>query len=248
MMRVLLLGGTGEAGQMARALAAAGLDAIYSYAGRTEAPVAQPLPTRIGGFGGVTGLVDYLRREKITHVIDATHPFAAQMSTNAVVACRATGVPLLAVERPGWDMRGYASCQLFPDLAAVVAALDRPACRVFLAIGRQHLDAFRAQPQHHYLLRLVDPPDGPPLPDCTVIVARGPFDVAGDTALLHDHRIDLVVAKNAGGAGAVAKITAAKALHIPILMVDRPKVPDRPRVETVAEAMDWLHQMARLGV
>jgi precorrin-6A/cobalt-precorrin-6A reductase len=248
MMRVLLLGGTGEAGQMARALAAAGVDAIYSYAGRTEAPVAQPLPTRIGGFGGVTGLVDYLRREKITHVIDATHPFAAQMSTNAVVACRATGVSLLAVERPGWDMRGYANCQLFADLAAVVAALDRPPCRVFLAIGRQHLDAFRAQPQHHYLLRLVDPPEGPPLPDCTVIVARGPFDVAGDTALLRDHRIDLVVAKNAGGAGAVAKITAAKVLQIPILMVDRPKVPDRPRVETVAEAMDRLHQMARLGV
>jgi precorrin-6A/cobalt-precorrin-6A reductase len=248
MMRVLLLGGTGEAGQMARALAAAGVDAVYSYAGRTETPVAQPLPTRTGGFGGAEGLASYLTQAKITHVIDATHPFAAQISTNAVTACRATGAGLLALERAPWVATGADRWQNVPDLDAALSALNGPPRRLFLAIGRQHLAPFAAQPQHHYLLRLVDPPDTPPLPDCTVIVARGPFDLAGDTALLRDHGIDTVIAKNAGGSGAVAKILAARALGLPVIMIDRPAIPQRASVATVEKAMDWLHQTARLGV
>ncbi len=128
-----------------------------------------------------------------------------------------------------------------PDIAAAVAALDGPPRRIFLALGRMHLDAFAARPQHHYLLRLVDPPETPPpLPDHAVIVARGPFTEAGDTALMREHRIDLVVAKNAGGNGASAKLAAARALGLPVLMIDRPPVPERHEATSLQEVLDWL--------
>lgn len=225
---------------MAQAIAKAGLAGVYSYAGRTEAPVGQPIHMRVGGFGGVEGLRGYLKAEGITHVIDATHPFAAQMSTNAVAACAAEGVPLIALERAPWVAREGDCWTHVPDLAAAVTALAGPAKRAFLAIGRQHIDAFAAQPQHRYLLRLVDQPTGPlPFP-ADVVVARGPFDVAGDTALLQDHRIEVVVAKNAGGKGAVAKITAARALGLPVVMIDRPVIPPRRVAQSVAEVMAWL--------
>jgi precorrin-6A/cobalt-precorrin-6A reductase len=239
--RVLLLGGTTEAAQMARALSDAGVDAVYSYAGRTESPVAQPLPLRVSGFGGVAGLTEYLRAEGITHVIDATHPFAAQMSTNAVAACTATGTPLIALERAPWVAGPGDAWTHVPNIEAAVAALAGPPRRVFLAIGRQHLAPFAAQGQHRYLLRLVDPPVEPvPLPNADVVIARGPFDEAGDIALLQSHRIDLVVAKNAGGKGAVAKISAARALNLPVLMIDRPALPPRRVAHDVAEVMAWL--------
>lgn len=203
---------------MARALADAGVDAVYSYAGRTEAPVAQPLPVRMGGFGGVAGLSAYLQTEQISHVIDATHPFAAQMSRNAVEACAAAGVPLIALERPPWQAGPGDDWTHVPDLAGAVAALGNVPRRVFLAIGRQNLDAFAGVPQHHYLLRLVDPPtEALPLPKAEAVIARGPFTVDGDRALLRTHRIEVIVAKNAGGAGAEAKLVAARELGLPVV-------------------------------
>lgn len=239
---VLLLGGTTEAAQMARALAEAGVDAIYSYAGRTESPMAQPLPLRVGGFGGVAGLADYLQAEEITHVIDATHPFAAQMSLNAISACTETGTPLIVLERAPWVAGAGDDWTHVPDIPAAVAALSGPPRRMFLAIGRQHLAPFAAQGQHRYLLRLVDPPTDPlPLPQADVVIARGPFHEADDIALLQAHRIDLVVAKNAGGKGAVAKIAAARALKLPVLMIDRPVLPPRRVAHEVPEVMAWLH-------
>ncbi|MGL4319241.1 MAG: cobalt-precorrin-6A reductase [Paracoccaceae bacterium] len=249
-MRILLLGGTTEAGLLARALHDDNADAIYSYAGRTDAPVAQPLPTRVGGFGGVAGLQTYLSDEGITHIIDATHPFAAQMSTNAVVAAKATGGPLLALERAPWVTTHGDDWLHVPDLAAAAMALGPTPRRVFLAIGRQHLAAFASAPQHHYLLRLVDPPTDLPLPHTTVTVARGPFTVPGDRALLRDNGIDIIVAKNAGGKGAVAKIAAARALGLPVIMIARPQIPDRAIVRSVADVMDWVatHQSALRGV
>lgn len=219
---------------------------MHSFAGRTEAPCAQPVPVRIGGFGGVAGLAGYLRAERIARVIDATHPFAAQMSRNAVTACAEAGVPLLALERPGWVAQEGDDWRDVPDLQAAVAALPALPARVFLAIGRQNLASFAARPEHHYLLRLVDPPSAPPLPDCTVEVARGPFDVAGDTALLRHHRIGLIVTKNAGGAGAVAKLTAARALRLPVVMIARPALPPREVVGSVEAVMARVH--ADLGV
>ncbi|MBE0453091.1 cobalt-precorrin-6A reductase [Roseovarius autotrophicus] len=248
MPHILVLGGTTEASLLAQRLAEARLPATLSYAGRVARLRSQPVPVRVGGFGGVAGLTDHLRRERVTHLVDATHPFAATMSGNAIAACAATGVPLLALTRPAWQPEQGDDWRHMPDIPAAVAALAGPPRRVMLAIGRMHLDAFAAQPQHSYLLRLVDPPEvAPPLPDCHVIVDRGPFTVAGDTALMRAHGIDLIVSKNAGGSGAEAKLAAARALGLPVMMIGRPPLPDRAEVHSVDEVLRWLHG-ADLGV
>lgn len=225
---------------MARALADAGISAVFSYAGRTRQPVGQPLPVRVGGFGGVEGLAAYLRTEAITHLIDATHPFAAQISRNAVEAAAVAAVPLVALQRPPWQAKPGDDWRHVPDAAAAAAALPTTPARVFLAIGRQNLDAFAVGPQHHYLLRLVDPAETLPLPRVTVELARGPFTVAGDTALMARHGTQIVVAKNAGGEGARAKLDAARASSLPVVMIARPAIPQRREAGTVAEVMAWL--------
>lgn len=249
MRRVLLLGGTTEASALARALADGRVDAVFSYAGRTEAPLAQPLPTRIGGFGGAEGLAGYLRSEWITHIIDATHPFAIQMSRNAIAASAITGTPLIAFERAPWQAGPGDIWRSVPDVDTSVATLPDHPTRVFLAIGKQNLTAFAAKPQHHYLLRLVDVPTAPlPLPNAKAVIARGPFTQAEDLALLQNHRIELVIAKNAGGTGADAKLKAARTLAIPVIMIDRPCLPPRLVARDVAEVMGWLNSHpARLG-
>lgn len=205
---------------------------------------------RIGGFGGVSGLKAFLKEAGITHVVDATHPFASQMSLNAVQACTALGIPLIALAREPWAPQpGDTWCRV-ANIPEAVAALDRPAAQVLLAIGRVHLEAFAPNSQHHYVLRLVDPPEHPlPFPNATILVDRGPFSVEGDRALMEAHRIELIVSKNAGGTGAIAKIQAARDLGLPIIMIDRPTMPIRSEVGSVEEAIDWLQrQGADLGV
>lgn len=221
-----------------------------SFAGRVERPKRQPLPQRVGGFGGVAGLADYLRAHQVTHVIDATHPFAAQMSSNAVVACAQINMPLMALTRAPWNAVSGDDWTHVPDIVGAVAALDQPARRVMLAVGRMHLQDFAPNPQHFYLLRLVDPPTTPPpFPDHHVLVSRGPFTTDDDRALMRDHGIDLVVSKNAGGTGAYAKIAAARALGLPVIMIDRPNIPPRPDGRSVAEVMAWVaHFGADRGV
>ena len=249
MTRVLLLGGTTEASALARRLAETGADAVFSYAGRTDAPLAQPLPTRVGGFGGAMGLAEYIRAEGITHVVDATHPFAAEMSRNAIAACAETRTPLCAFERAPWTPGPGDDWRIVPEIGAAVEALPEAPARVFLAIGKQNLAAFGAQPQHHYLLRLVDPPEGAlPLPDAEAIIARGPFTEAEDLRLLMDHGILLIVAKNSGGAGARAKLDAARTRGIPVVLIDRPYLPSRHIARDVDEVMAFLAHSADLGV
>ncbi|MGA7810624.1 cobalt-precorrin-6A reductase [Bradyrhizobium sp.] len=247
-MRALILGGTSDAGRLADAIARARMDAIYSYAGRTQDPAAQALPTRIGGFGGMSGLADFIRRERISHVIDATHPFAAEMSRNAVAACAATGTALIALERPPWTRISGDNWIDVADIGAAVAALpEQPAC-VFLAIGRQHLAPFSVKPQHAYTLRLVDPPDRPlPLPRTDLIVSRGPFTLADDRELMRSRDIGYVVARNAGGSGARAKLDAARELGLPVIMIARPDLPERLRVDSIDDVLAWLGHDARLG-
>ncbi len=247
---LLILGGTTEARALARAVAERGLRATLSLAGRVERPLRQPLPQRIGGFGGIKGLREWLRAEGITHVIDATHPFAARISHNAVAACAADSVPLIALARPQWQPLAGDAWTRVPDMAGAVAALDGPARNVMLAIGRQNLAAFAAQPQHRYLLRLVDPPEAPlPLPRTEIIIDRGPFDEAADRALMQAQEIEIVVSKNSGGNGAYAKIAAARALGLPVVMIDRPACPPRNEVTRVDEVLDWLdHARTDLGV
>jgi precorrin-6A/cobalt-precorrin-6A reductase len=248
MMRALILGGTSGAHLLADAVAREGLQAIYSYAGRTRALAEQQLPTRVGGFGGASGLADYIRKEGITHVVDATHPFAAGMSRNAVEACAATGTPLMALERAPWPKASGDNWIEVPDVASAVAALPGQRARVFLAIGRQHIAAFGARPQHAYTLRFVDPPDEPlPFPDGDVIVARGPFAFAGELELMRSRGIEWIVARNSGGTGGRAKIDAARELGLPVIMIGRPALPDRPRAESLAEVMLWLGHRTCLG-
>ena len=220
---------------------------MYSYGGRTRAPADQPLPTRIGGFGGVSGLVDYIRREGITHIIDATHPFAAEMSRNAVAACAETGTPLIALERMPWDRTQGDNWIEVADVNAAAAALPDAAARVFLAIGRQHIAPFAGKPQHTYTLRFVDPPEAPLPFAAEVIVSRGPFTLAGELEMIRMRGIAWIVARNSGGEGARAKIDAARMLGVPVIMISRPKLPERPRVESVTDVMQWLGHSTRLG-
>jgi precorrin-6A/cobalt-precorrin-6A reductase len=247
-MRALILGGTGDANQLAERCVREKINAIYSYAGRTRIPLGHELPTRIGGFGGVAGFADFIREEDITHVIDATHPFAAEMSRHAVKACVATGTPLLALERAPWVRLSGDHWIEVADIDAAVAALPEKRARVFLAIGRQHLAPFAAKLQHAYTLRLVDAPDGAlPLPDAEVIVSRGPFTLQSDRELMRSRGIEFMVARNSGGAGARAKIDAARELGLTVIMIERPALPERRSVVSVEEVLAWLGHDARLG-
>ena len=242
MTQVLLLGGTFDAYLLSTRLHEAGIQAIYSYAGATQTRRQPALPSRVGGFGGVEGLMHYLREQQISHVIDATHPFAAQMSRNAIAACKALGIPLLSMERPAWQAQAGDQWTHVPDMAAAAAALPSRRKNVFLAIGRKQLPAFSDQAGlHHFLLRVIDPV-GVALPasNCTLLIARGPFQLEGELALLQQHAIACVVSKNAGGTDTYAKLEAARQLQIPVIMVDRPLLPAREQCETPQQAMEWL--------
>lgn len=245
-MRVLLLGGTTEASAMAQRLAKAKIDTVFSYAGRTRAPILQPLPTRLGGFGGVAGLRDYLHSEAITHVIDATHPFAAGMSNNAFEAC--TDIPLVRLERPPWTPQSGDNWYMVDRINDMPDALPDTPATVFLAIGKQQIGLFAAKPQHHYILRLVDAPDALlPLPRTSVIIARGPFTTDGDTTLMIKHKVTHVLAKNAGGTAAIAKLDAARALRLPVIMAERPALRGEA-LPTINAVMAWLDHAALRGV
>ncbi|WP_150293876.1 cobalt-precorrin-6A reductase [Sphingobium estronivorans] len=249
MSHILILGGTTEASALAKALAERGERAVLSYAGRTENPRAQPVPVRVGGFGGIGGLIDYLRQEGVTHLVDATHPFAATMSAHAVAAAREAGIAHIMLTRPGWVESSGDHWTHVSDIAGAVAALAGPARRVLLALGRMHVDAFAARPQHHYLLRFVDMPEETPgLPQHDLVVDRGPFTVEGDMALMREHGIDLIVSKNAGGGGAEAKLIAARTLGLPVLMIDRPPCPAARVTHQVAGVLEWLDHSAERGV
>ncbi|MGV6839938.1 MAG: cobalt-precorrin-6A reductase [Planktomarina sp.] len=247
---ILILAGTVEATALARAAADRGMAGTVSFAGRVERPKRQPLPQRTGGFGGVQGLAKYLQDAGITHVIDATHPFAAQMSRNAALACAQMDVPLIAFTRPPWTPQSGDTWHHVPDIAGAVAALDRPAQTVLLAVGRMHLADFAPNPQHIYVLRLVDPPkDALPFPNADVILDRGPFSYEADLDMMQQKQIDLVVSKNAGGTGAYAKIEAARTLGLPVIMIDRPTVPQRAEAYSTDAVFDWIdHGSTNRGV
>lgn len=248
MKRILVLGGTSDATLLAHVLKATGQDAIFSYAGRTMAPTPQPLPTRTGGFGGVAGLENYLRAENITHLIDATHPFAAQMSRNAIEAARLAGVNLMALERAPWQAQAGDCWHKVADIDAALAQLPDIPSRIFLAIGRQNISAFAAKPAHFYLLRFIDAPGHIPLPRYEALAMRGPFTESLDRALLENYGITHIVAKNAGGEATRSKIDAARTLKLPVIMIERPVIPARPCCESTEEIIAWLAHDTDLGV
>ncbi|HEY8126715.1 MAG TPA: cobalt-precorrin-6A reductase [Methylocystis sp.] len=240
--RALVLGGSSEARALATRIAAdPRLEGVISLAGRTSAPLAHDLPTRVGGFGGGEGLLRYLVEERISRVVDATHPFAARISANARAACAAAGVPLLVLTRPPWASAQGDRWIDVNDNVAAARALGAPPRRVFLAIGRQGVADFRAAPQHDYLLRVIEPPHADDLPaSCEVIFGRGPFALEDEIALMRDRRIETVVTKNSGGALAYAKIEAARALGLDVVMVARPASADAATTHSVDAAMAFL--------
>jgi precorrin-6A/cobalt-precorrin-6A reductase len=247
MRRILILGGTTEARRLAERLAErADLAVTVSLAGRTAAPAAQAVPVRVGGFGGAEGLAHHLATEGIDALVDATHPYAAGISANAAAAAAAARVPLLALRRPPWPPRSGDRWTEVANTEAALQVLGAEARRVFLALGRSEIGHFNGAPQHYYLVRSVEPVD-PPLavPHAAYVTGRGPFTEADDRSLLATHAIDVVVAKNSGGAATYGKIAAARALGLPVILLRRPALPEVPTVETIAEAVTWLdHALA----
>jgi precorrin-6A/cobalt-precorrin-6A reductase len=234
-MRILILGGTMEARQLAGRLAArVGLDVTLSLAGRTAVPAAQPVPVRIGGFGGADGLAAYLHRERVDVLIDATHPYAATISANAAAAAMRCSVPFVALRRPGWTAVAGDRWSEVDLMADAVRALGDVPRRVFLALGRKEIASFEAAPQHRYLVRSVDPVV-PPLavPHAVYLSARGPFGESSERALLEEHGISIIVSKNSGGSAAYGKIAAARALSLPVIMLRRPQLAEAAAVDTV---------------
>ncbi len=219
----------------------ADFDITLSLAGRTMSPAAMPVPVRSGGFGGAEGLADYLLRERIDALIDATHPYANVISANAAAAARKTRVPFLALRRTPWLKIAGDRWTEVTDVRAAVEALGKVPRRVFVALGRNEIAPFVDAPQHSYLIRSVDPVAPPlPLPHVSYVTGRGPFSEADDKTLLTAHRIEIVVAKNSGGSATYGKIAAARALGLDVIMLRRPALPDAPAVETVEQAAAWL--------
>lgn len=242
MRHILILGGTSEARQLAgRVAGRSDLKVTLSLAGRTAHPAAQPVPVRVGGFGGTAGLAAYLAAQRIDVLVDATHPYAATIAAHAAEAAVLVKVSIVALRRPAWSALAGDNWIKADDVAGAVTALGEAPRRVFLAIGRKEVGAFAAASQHHYLIRSVDPVE-PPLnvPHATYIVARGPFGESDERALLQQHRIDTIVAKNSGGDATYGKIAAARALGITVVMLRRPVLPDVPAVETAEDAAAWL--------
>lgn len=236
---VLILGGTTEARALAAALAGSGLRVVSSLAGRTSAPLLPAGEVRIGGFGGVDGLAAYLRERRVDALVDATHPFAARISAHAAAAAAVTGVPALALRRSGWVEGPGDDWRRVPSLADAAALLPALGRRVLLTTGRQEIAAFAAVDGCWFLARSVEPPV-PPVPGrLEVLLDRGPFTLDGERRLFRDHRIDVLVSKDSGGAG--AKLAAARETRTPVVLVDRPPpAPGVTAVGTVGDAVSWL--------
>ncbi|CAL9538378.1 cobalt-precorrin-6A reductase [Streptomyces sp. enrichment culture] len=246
-MHVLILGGTTEARRLAELLAAghsAGLRVTNSLAGRVSAPGTLPGETRVGGFGGAGGLAAWLREHAVDLLVDATHPFAATITRNAADAAATAGVPLLVLRRPGWPRAEgdvWDDAGSLAEAAALLPALA--ARRVFLTTGRMGLAAFAPLTDPWFLVRSVDAPEGPCPPRTEVLLARGPFTLAGERELLRRHRIDVLVTKDSGGAATAPKLTAAREAGLPVIVVRRPPVPEGvPVVADPERAARWVSE------
>ncbi|WP_043671250.1 cobalt-precorrin-6A reductase [Streptomyces xylophagus] len=227
---ILVLGGTTEARELAAELAARpGVRVTTSLAGRVSRPGALAGDVRIGGFGGAEGLAAWLREHRVDAVVDATHPFAESITANAARAATATGLPVVVLRRPGWRPGPRDRWHPVDSLAEAADVLPGLGRRVLLTTGRLGLAAFAHLAQLHFVVRSVEPPEPPMPPDAEVLLARGPFTVADEAALLRAHRIDVVVTKDSGGAATAAKLTAAREAGVPVVVVRRPRLPDGVR-------------------
>lgn len=238
--KILLLGGTSEGRELANLLDKAGLDVVTSLAGRVKRPRLPRGEVRIGGFGGPEGLGRYLYDHQIDLIIDATHPFAERISASALQASMSTGVPVLRINRPEWTPQPGDEWISVPDAEAAAKVVQERFRRPLLTIGRQNLAAFSGDARGSYLIRCVEPPEGALPRRYLLMFDRGPFDVDDEHNLLRRHRIDVVVTKNSGGQATAAKLEAARALHIPVIMIERPPAAPVPTVHSVPEAAQWI--------
>ena len=244
---VLILGGTAEARALAAALDALGTPVLSSLAGRVSDPALPVGAVRIGGFGGVAGLTDHLRQQRHAAVIDATHPFAATISASAAQACRATGIPLLRLARPGWGERPDAGSWQWVDSTGGAGYAARHAgSRALLTTGRQTLDDFRILDDRYTAVRVVELPTTTLPGRWEVIRDRGPYRRGGELALMTSRAIDVLVTKDSGGAYTSAKLDAAAQLGIPVIVVRRPPtVPGVIAVGSPTDAVAWFQQQIR---
>ena len=243
LFRVLILGGTTEGRALAAACAAMpGVEVISSLAGRTSKPLLPTGRVRVGGFGGAEGLAAYLREEAIAALVDATHPFAATITAHAADASSRVGVPLLVLRRPGWAEQPGDDWHRVPTLESAAALLPELGERIFLTTGRQSITAFAQVDSCWFLSRSVEQPT-PPMPKhLKILLDRGPFTLDGEHALLTEHRIEVLVTKDSGGP--TAKLDAARAHGIPVVLVDRPPLPpEAPTVPTIEATLTWLGRL-----
>lgn len=239
-MTVLILGGTGEARQLAAALVAAETPVISSLAGRVTQPRLPPGAARVGGFGGSDELTHWIVGRRITAVIDATHPFATRISAAAAEACLRAGVPLIRLERPGWLARPGDRWHRVRDITEAAAVLPDIGRRVLLTLGRQHVAAFAYIRDAWFLIRSIDPPAPPLPPRHELLTDRGPFTLDGELSLIDRRSLDLVVTRDSGGELTAAKLDAARERDMPVLMIDRPPGSAVMTVHTVADAAAWV--------
>ncbi len=238
-MTLLVLAGTSDARRLLEAVRE--VDVIASLAGATRAPGALPAITRIGGFGGDAGFRDYLLKNRITGVVDATHPFAANMTHTAAKICRDLGLPHLILQRPAWQP-AVGDRWHFVDCAAETATIIPKGATVFLATGRQSLAEFSCLSGRHLLARVIDPPTPPVLAgfNGAFVIGTPPFSIEEEIALFRKKSIDWLVAKNAGGDKSRSKLDAARALGLPVVLINRPKLPNAAVVDTVKDALHWV--------
>lgn len=230
-MNLLILGGTAEARALARVLVDHGLSVTSSLAGRVARPALPAGGVRIGGFGGSEGLATYVRTAGVTHVVDATHPFAAQMSHHAALAAAETVVPLLRLARPGWRAHPLADQWTWVDSLDAARAAADGAQRPFVTTGRQSLPAYAAWSDREVLVRLVDAAEGLPT-RWTSVISRGPYDHDGERTLMLAEGVDALLTKDSGGSHTVAKVEVATTLGLPVIIISRP--PDEPGVQSVS--------------
>ena len=238
---ILVLGGTGEARRLADLMVTAGLEVVTSLAGKVTRPRLPRGEVRIGGFGGAEGLALWLRENGASAVIDATDPFADEISASAIGAARETGTPLLRLLRPPWTEQPGDEWIEVPDMRTAAHVVRERFRRPMLTVGKQGASAFAGDTHGSYLIRCSEPPPGALPHRYLLVLDRGPFGVDSERTLMSRHRIDALVTRNSGGSASGAKLAAARDLRIPVVMVERPEAPTASEtVHSVDDAARWL--------